>query len=312
MSLAALIKNRKAEVAKPETLSLASRIDEYLMLRPGDDRRDGHFHPSDLSYNFCPREWALYNYGADGLIVKEGGFPPKIKRVFDNGHGLHARMQRYFQMQDLLWGRYKRPTGYREGVPEYEWHFGFPPKLQSGKIDPTWEYAEVKLRNFDRNVLGSTDGVLRIKGHSAHGFEYGKWVLELKSINSRGFSWLPESHTAGGEKDFHRSQGLIYLDCLEYERRLGTEGWWAGSEGFDFWMQPVEGVIFLYEDKDCQEMKEFILPYSEEAVEQFFATVEGRMQEALVYKNGTGERRWPRCHCEGGKKTSLCKKHPLG
>jgi hypothetical protein len=318
MSLAALVKNRKKELKQAEVSqkpSLIARIDEYLMLQPGDDRRDGLFHPSDLSNNFCPREWCLYNWHPHGKLVHDSRWDARFKRILGNGHGLHDRVQRYFQMQDVLWGRWVRPVGYdADGQTINEEHLGWVPKLADGRIDSTWRYAEVRIRNVARNTKGHTDGVMRLKGESRLGFEYGKWGLEIKSINEQGFNWLPETQTDDGEKEAHRYQTYIYEDGLEAERALpDSESWWYGADGWEFWEQPLEGFIVLYEDKNKQQMREFVVPYDGQKIDGFFESIKDRTDAAMAFKEAKErgeEPRYPTCKCK--QKGKLCVKYPLG
>lgn len=310
MSFLADLAKAKKKQESATAPTLIPRVDEYLMMRPEQDRRDGRFHPSDLSYKFCPRAWALYNYHPQGLNTKKAGFKPRTYRIFDNGTGFHERTQRYFHMLGLLWGRWRRPARFEEGVVVYETHVGFAPRLRDGSVDPTWEYNEVKLRNDRRNVLGSTDGIMPLKGTSRLGFEYGKWGLELKSINSNGFGWVRE-----GPRDYHEGQTFIYADALEEERGLpDSESMWYGAEGYDFWMQPLEGFIVLYEDKDKQELREFVVPFSQEKIDSFFNELAPAMNEALAYKRAHEEGRqihYPFCRCPD-KPELLCKTFNIG
>lgn len=308
--LANIAKTQKV-IQKREKPTLIPHVDEYLMTRPEQDRRDGKFHPSDLSYRFCPRAWALYNYHPEGLNTKKAGFTSRTYRIFDNGHGLHDRTQRYLQMRGLLWGRWTRVLGYdyEAEKPYVEEHIGFAPKLKDGRVDPSWTYAEVKIRNERRNITGHTDGIMPIKGVSRHGFEYGKWGFEAKSINDRAFGWLSDE-----AKDYHIDQTLIYSDCLEEERKLGEEDMWAEAEGYDFWQQPLEGFIVFYENKNDQTIKEYAVEFSEEKVNEFFERLEPRMDEALAYKaevEAGGSIHYPFCRCPKTPEL-LCKKFNIG
>lgn len=308
--LASLAKTAKQAEASPRP-SLVPYVDSYLMLREEQDRRDGKFHPSDLSYDFCPRAWALYNYHPRGKDLKDQSWGSQMKRVLDNGTSFHERTQRYFHHLDLLWGRWRRPVEYADGiVSRYEVHVGWAPRTPGGEIDRTWEYDEVRLRNPERNVIGHTDGQMRLEGFSAHGFKYGKWGLELKSINSRSAGWLKED-----PKTSHRDQTFIYADCLEWERNQGEQDIWYGAEGYDFWQQPLEGFIILYEVKDTQEYLEYVIPFDRGVVDGYFDSMRARMDAALAYKaamEAGKQTHYPFCMCTKNPVNVLCKAFKVG
>lgn len=175
----------------------------------------------------------------------------RTRRIFDNGTAVHERIQRDLKEAGIL------------------------------LMD------EVPIINEEYNIQGHTDGILKLSN-----IELG--VLEIKSINSRGFSELKS------EKPEHKRQGLVYLYCLE-QRRLFLKEKYPTEEEFNkstlirsayyrkkysylkdgskytreqkikfqvnLAMQsdkllfncdvPITKVIFLYENKDTQDMKEY-------------------------------------------------------
>lgn len=263
------------------------RIDQVLTLdlQP-DDRRDARFHPSDLSKDFCPRAWVLYNYHPEGLAVKGGANKPQLKRIFGNGHGVHSRIQGYLGAN--LFGTWSRPIGWddvkKETVYEVRRHVFRP---GSG-----WTYGEVKLNHDGDNITGHTDGLLDLDG--------GKDVLEVKSIMSEQFKWLVRPH------DAHLIQVDIYLHCLEEMRaNLRKQPLNVDDRAAAFAVRPIDGVWVLYENKDTQEMKQYYVENDHVRVEETLRGVSGRMQMARAYKAG-GE--LPMCCCPEKKRSKLCTK----
>lgn len=283
-ALAELVKNRKKKGI------LVPFLDEHLMMRQSsEDRRDKCFHPSDLSGRFCPRAWALYNYHPEGLNLKEAGIDPRLDRIFGNGHGVHHRIQGYFQGAGVLWGTYRKLVGWKGDEPQYEFHVGFPPN------EPGWEYTEVGLFHNEDRILGSTDGLLHL-----HGKKYG---LEIKSINAEGYQWA----LAKGEMTKHKEQTFVYAHCLEYIRKLKLAGDLGGIvDAFD--EEKLHGFVLLYENKNTQELREFFVKFDEAEVESFMAGKRKVMQEALTYET-TGE--FPQCRCDPRKKSALCQAVPF-
>ena len=98
---------------------LCQMIDEYLKNRPRDPRQNRCFHPSwlhksekELHRLFCNED--------------EQEFPPRVLRIFDNGHHVHERIQEYLTEAGVL--------------------------LQ----------AEVPLENKKYEIQGTCDGVVKI------------------------------------------------------------------------------------------------------------------------------------------------------
>ena len=94
------------------------------------------------------------------------------------------------------------------------------------------EKAEVPVENKKYDLIGHCDGILNINGE--------RMALEIKSINSMGFSRLTEP------KEDHVRQVSIYMDCLGLEK----------------------GII-LYENKDRHEVKEYVIKKSKKVVREY-------------------------------------------
>lgn len=99
---------------------LIEAIDQYLATRPKDKRRIKCFHPSTLHKS------AKYLHGAYLNGDNNQDFEPRLLRIFDNGHGVHDRLQRYLEEIGIL--------------------------LQT----------EVPLSNAEYQIEGTCDGVIKI------------------------------------------------------------------------------------------------------------------------------------------------------
>ena len=97
-------------------------IDTHLQNRERDKRAIHCFHPSSLHKSV--KELLKIYYEGDTNTA----FPARILRVFDNGHGVHERLQRYLMAIGIL--------------------------LQ----------AEVPIENADFEIKGHTDGIVQING----------------------------------------------------------------------------------------------------------------------------------------------------
>lgn len=196
-------------------------------------------------------------YARTGATRDSNAVDARTRRIFDNGTKTHERLQQYLAEQGML------------------------------LMD------EIPVVNDFYNIQGHTDGLLAIS-------KVEKAILEIKSINSNGFSQLKTA------KEEHIQQGLSYVYCVE-ERRKFLHNEYDTYEDFEadrdslmrsyekyyqhlkggnkftrdekIWFQcdlhyrmdsilmktntPITKVIFLYENKDNQELKEFCVSSKE-------------------------------------------------
>lgn len=264
-ALANLVKAHQRQLSAP--LAVIPRLEQHLAMTVQDDRRDGMFHPSDISQpNFCPRAWSLFNFHPGGLSVKSAGVDPRLQRIFGNGHGVHDRFQRYFADAGLLWGTWSYPNKLSrdyQGVRAARDHI----------------YNETKLTHVDLRIIGATDGLLVPDGQVVG--------LELKSMNSQGFKWLQ------GPREAHKNQVYIYMACYDDMRRrkIALPG-------------ALSGYAVLYECKDTQSLKEFFVPYDRPAIDQYIASLTPALHAALEHERTSQH---PTCTCPTGKENILCK-----
>jgi hypothetical protein len=101
---------------------LIEAIDTHLKARSGDKRAIHCFHPSSL-HKSAEELFKIYFEGDSNQ-----SFPPRVMRIFDNGHDTHERLQRYLSKAGVL--------------------------LQ----------AEVPIHNDEYQITGHTDGIIEING----------------------------------------------------------------------------------------------------------------------------------------------------
>ena len=183
--------------------------EEYNIEMYGGDKKKG-FHPSSLSTSTCKRKIYMDYMGLSGDVGN------RLRRIFDNGHDVHDRWQKYLTRSGKIGSQFKLWGNWRCKKCNKLFEEQFEPEC-CGKV----KYAEVPLADKERDIVGKADGILVF-----HGVRY---LLEIKSINSAGFSKLNSA------KKEHRKQAMIYA------RTLG-----------------VETILFLYEDKNTQNMKLFL------------------------------------------------------
>ena len=249
MGLKNLISRMKNEgyVVKPleNYLASLSAID--------NDRALNVNSPSSLGRCLRARYYARTGVEADVNAVE-----PRTRRIFDNGTYTHIRLQNYLKKQGML------------------------------LLD------EVPVVSSPYNIQGHTDGILDLgNGELA--------ILEIKSINSRGFQELKDA------KAEHKIQGLIYAFCIENQRKwlkshyknklhfkmskkereekyfkhfsyLQDGKHYTRDEKINYQVGlqmtideylftcefPINKVVFLYENKDTQDLKEYVVDSTKE------------------------------------------------
>lgn len=234
-------------------------LDLYLLSLNGEDndRAIDVNAPSQIGGCLRSRYYSRTQASRDTNAVDA-----RTRRIFDNGTKTHERLQQYLEEQGML---------LMDEVPVY---------------------------NATYNIQGHTDGILALGAVE-------KGVLEIKSINSNGFSNLKTV------KEEHRKQGLTYVYCLE-QRRLELQEIYSSLSDFvkdkknrykkyaslyqhlkdgrrhtreekikfqcdlhdkmdSILMEtrvPITKAIFLYENKDSQELKEFCVSTREAASQE--------------------------------------------
>lgn len=269
-------------------------LDDYLAsLNDKDaDRALNVNAPSSMGSCLRSRYYSRVGEESDANSVS-----PRSRRIFDNGTHTHIRLQEYLKKQGML------------------------------LMD------EVPVLNKEYNIQGHTDGILRLAtGELA--------ILEIKSINSRGFSELKVA------KPEHKRQGLVYAFCTESRRKflhsifssekefndsfdvrkdyykkfydyLEDGNKFTKTQKVNFQVNlcmkldellmsensPLTKVVFLYENKDTQDLKEFVVDMS---LTQSQALLEEILEECAVLNEYVDNKELP--PREGKSKSdSICR-----
>lgn len=229
----------------------APAIDEYLMTHQEENNRATNVNSPSQTGN-CNRRNYYVRIGEES----DGKIDPRGERIFHNGDAVHDRIQTYLERAGLLLMR------------------------------------EVPLRNDKYNIQGHTDGLLQVK-------RTGEIVvLEIKSINKDGFAVVKQKgvkreHIMQGnvyvycleehrkylqkkypdESSFRKSRKVrskrysaLYQhlqDGRKYTREQKishkVEEHLKADEILWRTKMPINRISFVYECKDNQEIKEFIV-----------------------------------------------------
>ena len=239
---------------------IVKKLDQYLLSLNAKDEDRRYDINSPSSAGRCPRSivYSRLNYERDYNSVDA-----RTRRIFDNGTHTHERLQKYM--------------------------------LDCGVL----EMDEVPVFDLDHEIQGHTDGLLRLMKA-----ELG--ILEIKSINSNSFSklidakpehklqasvymycletrrkWLRETYKSEAEfeKYITSDEYKEFIHSLYGHMKGGSHYTLEDKLNFKFnchqladrllWktIRPITKMVFLYENKDTQELKEFLVKWDDEIIE---------------------------------------------
>jgi len=229
------------------------------------------------------------NYYMRMQYENDGSIDPRTQRIFDNGTYTHERLQGYLLDMELLY------------------------------------MDEVPLINDEYNIQGHTDGFINLIEEVA--------ILEIKSINDNQYSqlrdakdehkkqglvylycaeerrlWLHEHYKTPEEFNASWSERYAYFES-HYQHMVGGRKYTREqkiknevmlnmlADNILFYTdKPITKVIFLYENKNNQELKEFVVernmttePILTEVLEDYEYLNECCDTETLPPREGTSK-----------------------
>lgn len=222
----------------------------YLVQKAAaNDRKYDIFHPS--AWGGCLRKVAYQYYnGEEQFVIKRASnISLKGERIFDNGHSVHARWQKYLDGSGVLRGYWKCTNPMCNAVYGEKEKLGI---LNPLRKDPCWkcrcgnnislEYQEIRVKsdttyNFD----GHCDAVIDFRGTPYERQDkYDLIVVDFKSIKDEHFADITEYKP----KHEHVVQVNIYM-----------------------WILDLHGSVVLYENKNTQMVKEIFVPRDDKLIE---------------------------------------------
>ena len=219
----------------------------YMIKKTMDNsRRYDIFHPS--AWGSCRRRMAYQYYNEKEKFIEQNpnSIDFRLQRIFDNGHGTHARWQNYLDKAGYIRG-YWRCTN-----PHCAMLHGADKEL--GSFNPTrdenWSckcgskslaYEEILVKSLpEYNFEGHVDAVIDLSGtpYEKPG-SVNVFVVDMKTIKDDLFSELTDP------KHEHVVQVHIYM-----------------------WLLNLKGAVVLYENKDNQSVKEMFVPRDDSLIER--------------------------------------------
>jgi hypothetical protein len=239
---------------------LIPQIERHVLRIPADDRRSDVMHPSEMAKaKWCGRH---DYYRMTGLEpdYKGKAHSFRLMNTFDYGHTAHKKYQRWLSEMGILWGQWKCQNGWCELS-----FLGDGPECpECGDVS---EYKEVPLGDPDLRMGGHSDGVVRLA-------EESNAMLEIKTVGITSLrfeayqlyeryaeeQWTPDELWFKINRPFasHVRQGQLYMHMARKK----------------FPHLDIQEIIFLYEWKLTQDVKEFVVPYNRDTISDILDTAE--------------------------------------
>lgn len=239
---------------------VASQIVRNSEIR-NSHRDTEHLHPSELAKkDWCPRSsW----YKIKGYEGSPESTAFTRLNVFEEGHAIHDKWQTWLWQAGVLYGNWSCETCNNKWT-------ALAPDTCPRCDDTSIYYREVPIQNDQYRLLGHADGIIED--------QQGRALLEIKSVGLGTIRWenksLYNAYTSGEikfediwkniKKPFasHIRQGSLYMFCTG-----------------------IDTIIFVYEWKPTQEVKEFIVQYQPELIKDVLTgcqTVIDHLESGIV------------------------------
>lgn len=226
------------------------------------------FHPS--AWGSCLRKVAFqyYNEFEKFYQKSDNDVDIRLERVFDNGHGIHARWQNYLDCAGVLRGFWKCSNPMCEmvfGEEHAPWGIFNPQRTIKDWACPGCGntkkliYEETLVKSEDiYNFEGHCDAIVDLRSSPyASNDLTDVLVVDFKSMKEELFQELVKA------KHEHVIQVHIYM-----------------------WVLNIHAAVVVYENKNNQAIKEIFVPRDEAVIEKI-------KEEAIWLRNVINERKLP-------------------
>lgn len=240
---------------------LLPRIERHVLKKAQEPstRRDDVMHPSEMAKSdWCGRH-DFYRMTGVPANYKKRSPSFRLENVFDYGHSVHSKYQRWLTEMGVLWGTWVcKECG-------YSW-VGDTPACCDRCAGFKVRYKEVSLSSEDLMISGHSDGVVLLDD-----------VYRMIEIKTVGISTL-------------RFEAYNLFDQYQTERLTPEELWFLIKRPFATHIRQgqiylhlahsqypelnIEEIVFIYEWKPTQEVKEFVVKYNPELISRTLASAE--------------------------------------
>ena len=209
----------------PEVLSVLGVVDTYIRWnnkKSRHTRKYTSYHPSEFGH--CLRKAQYRRYVEMGLMdLEQKEMDSKLLRLFEKGHNMQSRWERYFEAMGVLRGVWKCKNfscGAEYGKDNK--HGVFPPEKCSSCGCNRFYYNEVSVVNEELNFKGNADIILDFSNFVENKFNGVRQafnidnlptspiVVDMKTANHDQFKKLSST----GPHQSYVIQQNIYIDIL--------------------------------------------------------------------------------------------------
>lgn len=250
---------------------LLPKIERHVIKRAKGDnpRRQDIMHPSEMAKStWCGRH-NYYRMTGSPANYKKRSPSFRLENIFEYGNSAHAKYQRWLGEMGVLWGKWGcKSCG-------YIWMDTSPEKCslcQKTRL----KYLEVPLESDDLMIAGHSDGVVIDSD--------GNRMIEIKTVGIATlrfeafqlFNKYQEEQLTPDELWFliqrpfgtHIRQGQLYLHLARQQ----------------YPELNLDEIIFLYEWKPTQDVKEFVVQYNPDLIS---GTLETAASVAEAVRSGS-------------------------
>lgn len=240
---------KKTLTAKGKVIPI---VQEHLLKTRLESTRDtAHLHPSEIAKkDWCPRSswYTIKGYKKE----QEEKFAFQRLNVFAEGHAIHAKWQGWLEDAGVLAGVWQCSST----ICNHRWDATSPQACPvCGTIKPL--YKEVPVQNTEHHLLGHADGIVD-NGKDA------PFLIEIKSVGAgtirfenyglfKDSDGNPDAMWKSVRQPFqsHVRQAMLYMYCTG-----------------------IHTMVFIYEWKATQEVKEFVIQFQQELVDPLLSACE--------------------------------------
>jgi len=272
---------------------------------PDEGRRTDVIHPSELCKSDCCHR--AITMRILGWKVPEGTFNFVLENIFAEGNEIHAKWQKRMAKTGRLWGDWKC-RACKNGPGVWARQTSTPDELDTPRLAPgstrvytnvsqgcvggpyalhDWEYMEVPLTAEDTYLM---------TGHADGGLD--DYLVEIKSVGVGTLrveapklmaKWLTKTRQGKSIYDLDALWKDLKRPFTTHVRQANLYLWMAREMGL-----PFDHMVFIYEFKPNQQVKEFSIKLNEEILAKLLA-------QAMIIKRGVDSGVLPPCPAGGCK-----------
>ena len=253
---------RLKDTFKPTKGQIIPPVQRMLLKSAGDvgNRDTAHVHPSEMAKDdWCPRRAWLRITEAEPN-KKKANASSKMEMIFQEGHDIHRKWQKWIHKSDglVLLGKWKCRNCEDEWIGDALWQW-----CDCGMCDA--EYKEVPFYSEDYRIMGHADGMVNLPDDKTV-------LIEIKSIGIGTLRFeMPDLY-------YDYINGMSVADVwMRIKRpfpshmRQGQIYLWLAREQYN---ENINEIVFIYDYKPTQEVREFAVQYNPKFVESLFNDAE--------------------------------------